>query len=65
MVIGVATPVRCGDRLFVSGFYDGSLMLRLAPDRLGVSEIWRRRGANERMTDGLDSLIVTPYLAGD
>ena len=65
MVIGVATPVRHEDRLFVSGFYDGSLMLRLDPDRLAVTEIWRRRGASERMTESLHSLIVTPYLAGD
>jgi len=65
MVIGVATPVRCGDRLFVSCFYDGSLMLRLDPDRLAVTEIWRRRGASERATDSLHAMIVTPYLEGD
>ena len=63
MVIGVTTPVRHDNRLFVSGFYDGSLMLRLDPKRLAVEEVWRRAGASERMTDGLHSLIVTPYLA--
>ncbi len=65
MVIGVATPVRCGERLFVSSFYDGSLMLRLAPDRLAVSRVWRRRGTSERATDSLHAMIVTPYLEGD
>jgi outer membrane protein assembly factor BamB len=64
MVIGVATPVKHKDRLFVSGFYDGSLMLRVDPDRLAVEELWRRAGASERMTDSLHSLIVTPYLTG-
>ncbi len=62
MVIGVTTPVRHKDRLFVSCFYDGSLMLRLDPERLAVEEVWRRSGASERMTDSLHSLIVTPYL---
>jgi outer membrane protein assembly factor BamB len=65
MVIGVASPVRRGDRLFVSGFYDGSLMLRLDRDRLAVGRLWRRTGVNERMTDALHALIVTPHLAGD
>ena len=27
MAIGIATPVTDGNRLFVSSFYDGSLML--------------------------------------
>jgi outer membrane protein assembly factor BamB len=65
MVIAVASPVRCRDRLFVSGFYDGSLMLRLDPDRLAVEKVWYRHGIDERNTDSLHSLIVTPYLAGD
>jgi len=64
-VIGIATPVRHKDRLFVSAFYDGSLMLRLDPERLAVEKIWHRHGPDERITDSLHSLIVTPYLAGD
>lgn len=65
MVINVPTPVVADGRLFVSAFYDGSLMLRLAPDRLAVAPIWRRRGANERQTDSLHAMISTPYLQGD
>jgi hypothetical protein len=55
--------VRDRDWLFVSGFYDGSLMLRLRPDQLAVEGVWRRAGRDERATDSLHSLIVTPYLA--
>ncbi|MBN1851681.1 MAG: PQQ-like beta-propeller repeat protein [Pirellulales bacterium] len=65
MVINVATPVVDGDRLFVSAFYDGSLMLRLRQDRLAVEQVWRRCGANERRTDGLHAMISTPCLQGD
>jgi len=65
MVINVPTPVVCGDRLFLTGFYDGSLMLRLRQDELGVERIWRRRGASERQTDALHAMISTPYMEGD
>ena len=64
-IIGIATPVRFEDRLFVSAFYDGSLMLRLDPGQPAVERVWHRHGPDERMTDSLHSLIVTPYLAGD
>jgi outer membrane protein assembly factor BamB len=65
MVINVPTPVVQGDRLFVSSFYDGSLMLKLRQDELAVEEIWRRRGKSERNTDALHAMIVTPYFEGD
>ena len=57
--------MRSGDRLFVSSFYDGSLMLRLDANRLDASEVWHRAGVSERSTDSLHAMIVTPYLAGD
>jgi outer membrane protein assembly factor BamB len=65
MVINVPTPVVAGDRLFVTAFYDGSLMLKLRPDELSVEQVWRRRGASERETDSLHAMISTPYLEGD
>ncbi|HUS90332.1 MAG TPA: PQQ-binding-like beta-propeller repeat protein [Phycisphaerae bacterium] len=65
MVINVPTPVVSGERLFVAGFYDGSLMLRLRPDRLAVEELWRRRGRSERDTDALHCMMSTPLLLGE
>lgn len=65
MVIGIATPVREGSRLFVSSFYDGSLMLELDETELAVKEVWRRLGPDEQHTDSLHSIISTPYLEGD
>ncbi len=65
MPIGVATPVVSGDRLFVSSFYDGSLMLRLDSERTAVRKIWQRRGTNERNTDALHCMINTPLILGD
>ncbi|HEY4312116.1 MAG TPA: PQQ-binding-like beta-propeller repeat protein [Pirellulales bacterium] len=65
MIINIATPIVEKDRLFVSCFYDGSLMLKLLQDRLGVEQIWRRLGPDEKLTDSLHSIISTPYMAGD
>jgi outer membrane protein assembly factor BamB len=65
MVINVPTPVVEGGRLFVSAFYDGSLMLKLREDDLQVEQLWRRRGPSEMRTDSLHCMISTPYLQGD
>lgn len=65
MVINVPTPVVSGDRLFVTAFYDGSLMLKLQQSELSVEPVWRRRGASERDTDALHAMISTPYFEGD
>lgn len=65
MPIGIATPIVNGDRLFVTSFYDGSLMLRLNQDRLAVEKLWHRVGRNERDTDALQSIISTPIWLGD
>jgi outer membrane protein assembly factor BamB len=67
MVIGISTPVIDKDRLFVTSFYDGSLMLKLDPAKLAVEQLWKRIGKSEqpRDTDALHSIIATPLLDGD
>jgi len=62
MPLCVATPVVDGEWLFVTGFYDGALMLRLAKDKPAVEKVWQRTGQNERSTDALHSIIATPVL---
>jgi outer membrane protein assembly factor BamB len=64
VVIAVASPVVEGDRLFLTSFYQGSMMLRLKQDSLGVEKLWERRGQNERSTDALHSIISTPLMEG-
>lgn len=65
MPIGIATPVVDGDRLFVTSFYDGSLMLRLRQDEIDAETIWKRSGRDEKNTDALHSIISTPLLEGE
>ncbi len=61
----IATPVFENNCLFVSSFFDGSLLLRLDPNNLAVEKVWQRRGPNERNTDSLHCCIATPILQGD
>ncbi len=60
MPIGCATPIVHGDMLFVTSFYDGSLMLKLDQDQPAVSEVWRAIGPSEQDTRALHSIISTP-----
>ena len=65
MVISIVTPVVEKDRLFVSSFYDGSLMLKLASDSVAVSLAWRQLGPNEQETKSLHAMISNPQVLGD
>ncbi len=65
MVINIATPVFHNGYLFFSSFYDGSLLLKVDPDKLAVEKVWQRRGASETNTDSLHCCISTPVIAGD
>ena len=58
--LSIATPRQDGDRLFVTSFYNGSLMLRVGADAPAV--LWQSKKASETDTDGLHSIIPTPFL---
>jgi len=60
MPIGIATPVINNNRVFVTSFYDGSLMLRLMKNAPEVEQIWKRVGPSEKNTDALQSIMSTP-----
>jgi len=61
-VHNIATPVWSGDFLFLSSFFDGSLLLKLNRQRLAVERVWRRFGSSERQTESLHCCISTPIL---
>lgn len=65
MPIGVPTPVIQGNKLFVSSFYDGSLLINLAPNQPQATTAWRRIGIDERNTDALHAMISNPIIKGD
>jgi outer membrane protein assembly factor BamB len=63
MPIGICTPVLNGERLFVSSFYDGSLMVTAPRDKLASTEVWRAVGRDEKNTKSLHAMIGTPILS--
>jgi outer membrane protein assembly factor BamB len=63
MPIGIATPSVADDLVYVSSFYDGSLLIRLHPDRLASEVVWRKVGRDEQHTEALHAMIGTPLIA--
>jgi hypothetical protein len=65
MPMGVAAPVLADDKLFLTGFFDGSLLIEVDREEVAAREVWRRRGRSERDTDALHSTIGTPLILGE
>lgn len=63
--LAVVTPRLDANRLFVCAFYDGAFMLKLDPSRPAASVLWERGGSNEKDTDALHGIFVTPVFKGD
>ena len=65
MGMGISTPVRYGDYLFVSCFYSGSLLVKLSRQSITAEKIWLRVGESEYKTDALHCVINTPLIKDD
>jgi outer membrane protein assembly factor BamB len=61
--LSIPTPRLAGDKLFLTAFYDGPLMLRLNGTQK-PTVIWQGQGRDSvpDATDGLHSIMVTPFL---
>jgi outer membrane protein assembly factor BamB len=62
--MSIATPRKLGDRLFLTSFYSGSLMLRIqgqAPPEV----LWQTAKASEKDTEMLHSVMSTPVVLPD
>lgn len=56
----IATPVLDGDRLFVTAFYSGPMMMKLAADAPKAEVLWKGNSESEIKTDGLHAVMCTP-----
>lgn len=65
MTINIASPVFYNNYIFVSNFFDGSLLLKVDEHHMTAQKVWQRAGKNERNTDALHCCISTPLLMGD
>jgi outer membrane protein assembly factor BamB len=62
--MAIATPRPLGDRLFLSCFYNGSLMLRFQPGKDAPTVAWRTGKMSERDTTHLNCTMNTPVIDG-
>jgi outer membrane protein assembly factor BamB len=61
-IINIATPVYDPPYIFLSSFWDGSMLVRLDQDTQGAELVWKRSGESERDTDALHCCISTPVI---
>ena len=67
MVINIPDAVvdTAADRIFLSSFYDGSHLFQMTSGKPAIELLWSRKGINERKTDALHTIIMTPLIRGD
>ena len=58
----VSTPRQLGNLLFVTAFYNGPLMMQFDATQPTARVLWRGKSSSEQKTDGLHSIISTPFL---
>jgi outer membrane protein assembly factor BamB len=61
--LSIPMPRQVGDRLFLTAFYDGPMMLQVEADSAKI--VWRGKGTDEQHTDGLHSIMPTPWVDRD
>ncbi len=65
MPIGIVAPTVHQDHVFVSSFYDGSLMVKLSQTGLTSELVWRARGVDEKSTGSKNVEVAGGTLESD
>lgn len=60
-VVTIMTPLMIGSHLYVSNFYNGSLMWDVTADGSGATKIWGATAADGNHQEGLNILMMTPF----
>lgn len=60
--LSIPTPVKEGNLLFVTSFYNGPLMMDLDPNKPAASLLWKGNSSSEIKTDGLHAIMCTPLM---
>jgi outer membrane protein assembly factor BamB len=65
--LALASPIldARANRLFVTAFYNGPLMMQLAADKPEAKVLWKGKSSSEKETDGLHAIICTPAFKDD
>lgn len=60
--LAIPTPRQFENKLFVTSFYDGPLMLEVAADGMSAKVLWKAPARNEINTTHLNAIMCTPWL---
>ena len=60
--LSIPTPRQYGDNLFLTAFYNGPLMFKLNSEKPEATVLWRGKKVSEKDTDGLHSIMPTPFI---
>jgi outer membrane protein assembly factor BamB len=58
----VPAPRQIGNRLFLTAFYNGPRMIEVGPDGKSAKIVWQGNSNSEMRTDGLHSIMPTPWV---
>ena len=62
--LSIPTPRLDGDKLLITSFYNGSMLLQLDQEKPAAKVVWKGMGRGEQpdKTDGLHSIMSTPFI---
>ncbi len=58
----IPTPRQIGNRLFLTAFYNGPMMLEVGADGRSATVVWKGTSDSEVKTDGLHAIMCTPVV---
>jgi outer membrane protein assembly factor BamB len=58
----IPMPRQVGNRLFLTSFYNGPRMIEVGPDGKSAAVVWKGKSNSEERTDGLHSIMPTPWV---
>jgi outer membrane protein assembly factor BamB len=61
MNMNISAPRLEGDLLFVTSFFDGSLLLRLERDKPVATVVWQGKGGAQQRKTGMRGMMCTPF----
>lgn len=62
--MAIATPRQVGSQLYLSCFYNGSLLLGFEPGQAEPKVVWQTQKMSERDTTHLNCTMATPFIEG-
>jgi len=58
----IPMPRQVGKRLFLTSFYNGPRMIEVGSDGKSATVVWKGKSNSEERTDGLHSIMPTPWV---